>query len=138
MRITSAERRSIWALILSTPFKVFTLIYRSKPVEPDILLHDGDLIGEYQVIHTPGHSRGSICLYNRKNKAIFVDDNLQYNNGKLQSPGEKLIPEPEKYESSMKKLLKYDVEVILTGHTAPVTLNTGELLQEFILDLEKK
>lgn len=122
---------------INTIIKFLQLIYRSKPVEPDILLQDGDLIGEYQVIHTPGHSRGSICLYNSKNKAIFVGDNLQYNNGKLQSPGEKLIPEPEKYESSMKKLLKYDVEVILTGHTAPVTLNTGELLREFILDLEK-
>lgn len=107
-------------------------IYRTTPVEPEILLKNGDIIGEYQIIHTPGHSPGSICLYNPENKVIFVGDNLQYKNGKLQSPGEKLIPEPEKYKESLKKLLNYDIEVILTGHTAPVTSSGGELLKDFV------
>jgi len=50
---------------------------RGSP-EPDILLKDGDVIhiGEsaLKVIHTPGHSRGSICLYTDKN--IFTGDTL--------------------------------------------------------------
>lgn len=112
--------------------KLIQLIYRTKPVEPDILLENGDQIGEYQVIHTPGHTPGSICLYNPENKTIFVGDNLRYKDGKLQSPGERLLPEPEKYEESMKKLLNYDIEVIFTGHTAPVTSNGGKLLREFV------
>jgi len=90
--------------------KVIQLIYRTQPVEPDILLEDGDQIGEYQVIHTPGHTPGSICLYNPENKTIFIGDNLQYKDGNLQSPGKRLLPEPEKYEESMKKLLNYDIE----------------------------
>lgn len=112
--------------------RLIQIIYRTKPVEPDILLKDGDLIGEYRVIHTPGHSPGSICLYNPQNKVIFVGDNLQYKEGKLQSPGERLLPEPEKYEESMKKLAELDIEVILTGHTAPVTSGGGLLLGEFV------
>jgi len=112
--------------------KLIQFIYQTKPVEPDILLNDGDLIGGYRVIHTPGHTPGSICLYNPDNKAIFVGDNLQYKERKLQSPGKRLIPEPEKYKESMKKLLDVDIEVILTGHTAPVTSNGGKLLKEFV------
>lgn len=112
--------------------KVIQLIYRTQPVEPDILLEDGDRIGGYQVIHTPGHTPGSICLYNPENKAIFVGDNLRYKDGKLQSPGKQLLPEPGKYEESMKKLLNYNIEVIITGHTAPVTSGGGKLLRDFV------
>ncbi|MGZ7210323.1 MAG: MBL fold metallo-hydrolase, partial [Methanobacterium sp.] len=112
--------------------KLIQFIYRTKSVEPDILLNDGDLIGGYRVIHTPGHTPGSICLYNPENKTIFVGDNLQYKEEKLYSPGERLIPEPEKYKESMKRLLDFDIEVILTGHTAPVTSGGGKLLREFV------
>lgn len=112
--------------------KLYQTIYRTKPVEPEILLKEGDTIGKYQVIHTPGHSPGSICLYNPESKVLFAGDDLQYKKGKLQSPGERLILEPEKYIESMKKLLNYDVEVILTGHTAPVTSDANELLRDFV------
>ncbi|MEN6330173.1 MAG: MBL fold metallo-hydrolase [Methanobacteriaceae archaeon] len=115
--------------------KLIQFLYRTKPVEPDILVEDGDLIGDYQVIHTPGHTPGSICLYNPKNKVIFVGDNLQYKDGKLLSPGERLLPEPEKYKKSMQKLLNYDIEAIFTGHTAPVTSDAGKLLKDFVEEL---
>lgn len=48
------------------------------PVEPTQLLEDGDPIdlGEriLEVIHTPGHSPGSICLLDKKNKILFTGD----------------------------------------------------------------
>jgi len=122
----------VGSTFINAIIKLIGVIYRVKPVEPEILLQDGDLIGEYRVIHTPGHSPGSICLYNPKNKAIFVGDNLQYREGKLHSPGEQLIPEPEKYKESMKKLLELDIEIILTGHTKAVTSGGSELLREFV------
>ena len=132
------KEKHVGSAFMNGIIKLLQIIYRTKPVEPEILLNDGDMIGGYKVIHTPGHTKGSICLYNSVNKAIFVGDNLQYKNGKLTSPGERLIPEPEMYEASMKKLLKYDIEVILTGHTAPVTENASVLLENFILDLENE
>lgn len=115
---------------------LYQTIYQTKPVEPEIMLKDSDVMSGYQVIHTPGHSPGSICLYNPEKKVIFVGDILQYKNGRLQSPGKKLIPEPEKYEESINKLLDFDIEIILTGHTAPVTSDGGELLKEFVGSLK--
>ena len=40
------------------------------PSPPDILLNDGDAVSfgniEFRVMHTPGHTQGSICLYTEK------------------------------------------------------------------------
>lgn len=49
-----------------------------KIEEPDILFEDGDIVtsGEImlEIIHTPGHTRGSICIKNDKN--LFTGDTL--------------------------------------------------------------
>lgn len=112
--------------------KFMKFFYRMKNVDPDLLLEDGDMIENYRVIHTPGHTPGSICLYNPENKVLFVGDNLRLSDGKLESPGSRLLPEPDKYIESMKKLADLDVEVILTGHLEPVTENAKDLLIEYV------
>ena len=35
---------------------------------PDILLKDGDSLGPFEVLHTPGHTDGSICLYDKASR----------------------------------------------------------------------
>lgn len=62
MPITSGGREKHVGGTFMNAIKLFQVIYQNKPVEPEILLQDGDVIGKYQVIHTPGHSPGSICL----------------------------------------------------------------------------
>jgi glyoxylase-like metal-dependent hydrolase (beta-lactamase superfamily II) len=57
--------------------EMFRLDY--KPVEkPDILLNDGDVLEigklKFKVIHTPGHSRGGICLLGEG--VLFSGDTL--------------------------------------------------------------
>jgi len=59
--------------------KAFSLALGKKPSpRPDMLVKDGDLltIGEetLQIIHTPGHSPGSMCLYGDGN--LFTGDTL--------------------------------------------------------------
>jgi glyoxylase-like metal-dependent hydrolase (beta-lactamase superfamily II) len=54
-----------------------------NPVEkPDILLKDGDILEtgglKFKVLHTPGHSRGSICLLGEG--VLFSGDTL-FNGG---------------------------------------------------------
>lgn len=49
-------------------------------VNADSRLNDGDLIHiedlEFKVIHTPGHTKGSICLYCEKEGLLFSGDTL--------------------------------------------------------------
>ena len=42
----------------------------------DIMLSDGDEVADFRVIGTPGHTKGSICLYSEKEKVIFTGDTL--------------------------------------------------------------
>ncbi|MFO7794754.1 MAG: MBL fold metallo-hydrolase [Promethearchaeati archaeon] len=47
---------------------------------PDIILHDNDLInigeGEFQVLWTPGHALGHICLFEKNNEYLFSGDHI--------------------------------------------------------------
>ncbi|MBM4241480.1 MAG: MBL fold metallo-hydrolase [Euryarchaeota archaeon] len=111
---------------------IFKLIKRSQLVEVDIILEDGDKIGDYQVLHTPGHTPGSISLYNPKNKAIFVGDILRCVKGEIKGPVPRFTPDIRKANESLKKLGDLDIEVILTGHTPPLTSNASAKLKEYL------
>ncbi len=56
--------------------------YFFSPFTPDILLNDGDVIRcgdiSLEVMHTPGHSEGSICLIEKRERVIFSGDTLFY------------------------------------------------------------
>ncbi len=49
-------------------------------VNADSRLNDGDLLHignlEFKVIHTPGHTKGGICLYSEKEGLLFSGDTL--------------------------------------------------------------
>ncbi|OPY14372.1 MAG: putative polyketide biosynthesis zinc-dependent hydrolase PksB [Syntrophus sp. PtaU1.Bin005] len=84
--------------------------------EPDILLQAGELdIGRVrlQVLVTPGHSPGSLCLYWPEKKALFCGDvAFEDGIGTTDLPGGdgKLMKE------SLIRISQLDVEVLLPGH----------------------
>ncbi len=48
-----------------------------KYQKPDIILHDGDrILEDLEVIWTPGHSFGHICVFNTKKKFLFSGDHI--------------------------------------------------------------
>lgn len=51
----------------------------SEPMEVAVELDDGDFIGDFEVIHTPGHTPGSICLYD--GKSLISGDTVFANGG---------------------------------------------------------
>ncbi len=101
-----------------------------KPVEPDILLTDGDRIGGLTVIHTPGHTPGSISLYDPDRKIIYVGDALRYVNGKIQGPPG-FTPDPETAKRSIKKIADLDYEIMLGGHGDVLRPKASEKVREF-------
>ncbi|MDD2822868.1 MAG: MBL fold metallo-hydrolase [Candidatus Daviesbacteria bacterium] len=71
---------------------------------------------ELEVIETPGHTPGGICLYSKSNKALFCGD-LIFDRGTVGRTDFKYSSE-EKMEQSIKKILKLPENVtVYPGHS---------------------
>ncbi len=81
-----------------------------------LLLNEGPLtLGDktFLVITTPGHSPGSICLYEPKEKVLISGDTVFYLGvGRTDLPG----GDPDRLAESIKKLSRLDVEYLIPGH----------------------
>ncbi len=99
---------------------------------PDIILKENDKIFEnkLKVIHTPGHSKGSICLYNKEEKILFSGDTIFYDNiGRTDLRGGSY---QEIKESITNKLWNLDEETrYYPGHGEPNTIKEGKKLINF-------
>ncbi|RLJ01069.1 MAG: MBL fold metallo-hydrolase [Candidatus Aenigmatarchaeota archaeon] len=83
----------------------------------DRKLKDGEIIKtknySFRVIHTPGHTKGSICLYEPKKKILISGDTLFSDSvGRADLTG----GNETELINSLKKLQKLDTELLLPGH----------------------
>jgi hydroxyacylglutathione hydrolase len=87
-----------------------------KDFEPQILMREGELqVGDmqFQIIHTPGHSPGSICLYWPQEKALITGDVIFYQGiGRTDLPG----GDGPALKESIRRLSSLEVEHLLPGH----------------------
>lgn len=116
---------------LQAPLAVHTKDSALLPLKSDMHLNDGDRLacGEQQIIvlHTPGHTAGSICLL--IGKYLLAGDTI-FPGG----PGKTATPADFKtiYRTIQEKILPLpDDTVILSGHGEPTTLGTERKLINF-------
>jgi len=92
-----------------------------NPVMPDIILNDGETINagnfELQVIWTPGHSPGHICLYEPVQKILFAGDHVL----PVITPNISLQPNSDSnplgdFINSLHKIRDLDVNLVLPAH----------------------
>ncbi len=93
----------------------------------DGLLRDGDTIhmgdAEFEVIHAPGHSSDSICLYNHSEGVLFAGDSPLL----ISAPGSSYEPG---FRAALEKLCARDVSRIYFGHGPPLTERCNQRLRE--------
>ncbi len=80
----------------------------------DLKLKDKEKISGLEVIHTPGHTPGSICLYDKKTKSLFSGDTVFSDGvGRTDFPGGDI----GQLKNSIEKLLKFgEVKNLYPGH----------------------
>ncbi len=101
-------------------FKVMAKFIKFTPVEPDILLKDGDTIDDFLVIYTPGHTPGSISLFDRKNGILFSGDALLCDrDGNIIPPRPALALDISQANQSAGTLRALDFKILLPGHGRP-------------------
>ena len=91
---------------------------RSPGIVPDITLADGDTIGGLTVLHTPGHTAGSICLYSEPDRVLISGDTVFSDGcfGRYDFPGGSRM----ELGKSLERLSELDVGGLFPGHGMPV------------------
>ena len=95
--------------------------------EVDELLRDGQIIKagdeQLQVMHTPGHSSDSICLYNITHRILFSGDTQL----RIRTAGGVFAPE---YIETLKRVSTLRLDTVYSGHDEPITHNAEGIILE--------
>ena len=93
----------------------------------DELLRDGQLITagdeQLQVLHTPGHSSDSICLYNGARRILFSGDTQL----RVRTAGGVFAPE---YIETLRRLSTLRIDTVYSGHDEPIYHGAEEIILE--------
>jgi len=98
--------------------EMFSMASRTTTV--DRTLRDKSLLKtdnfNFEVVHTPGHTPGSICLYEKSKKILISGDTLFEDGiGRTDLPG----GNRDDMRKSLEKLSKLDINYLLPGHGEP-------------------
>jgi len=105
-----------------------------RPLRPDRLLREGDVVQvgslSLAVLHTPGHSPGSICLYERREGVLFTGDTLFAGSiGRTDLPGSSF----EDMVRSLARLMDLpDRTAIWPGHGPPSSIGAERDRNPFV------
>lgn len=100
--------------------KLIARLMHFQPVKPDFILEDGVEIGGLMVLHTPGHTTGSVCLYSPRS-VIFVGDALRSDSaGMPRSPSRFFSADAAQCNASLVAISKMEFDILLPGHGAAV------------------
>ncbi|MEM2118074.1 MAG: MBL fold metallo-hydrolase [Candidatus Bathyarchaeia archaeon] len=116
-RFTRGEARPIPSEFDRTRYQIHPCPWASS-VKNRQILDLGSI--KLEVLHTPGHSSGSICLFDRDNKYLFTGDTV------YQGPIYFYLPD---FQKSVQFLatIESQVEYIFPGHNKWTPLNSGIL-----------
>ena len=104
-----------------------------NPRKPDTILKEGDRIKilgyDFEVLHTPGHTSGSICLFDNSTGLLVSGDTIFSDGvGRTDVPG----GDPEALDKSLEKISKLDAKKILPGHGDPVHEKGKKVIEEIL------
>ena len=103
----------------------------TPPPGPAVPIEDGDvlpLLGGLEVIHTPGHTPGSVCLYARGPRILFTGDVLQVRRGHLAFASPIFSHDHAQARASVRRLTDFDVDIIAFSHYRPLREGASDAL----------
>jgi glyoxylase-like metal-dependent hydrolase (beta-lactamase superfamily II) len=110
-------------------------LFRYQPTSVDHQVEDGEDLEGWQVVHTPGHTPGSVCFYQPERKIIIVGDALNFRRGRLGAPPPLFSPDMVKAHASIDKVAALDFEICCFGHGPPLMESAAEQVRAFARSL---
>jgi len=102
------------------------------PVNVDVVLEDGSTIGPLRVIHTPGHTPGSICLLELSTRTLFVGDLVYEKDGELFEIPHHYSQDPQKNRVAIAMLLDLDFSNVAPSHGEPILGRGKEAVRSLV------
>jgi glyoxylase-like metal-dependent hydrolase (beta-lactamase superfamily II) len=100
------------------------------PIEITKEVTEGDVVQvgafSFQILHTPGHTHGSISLWEETGQILISGDTVfpQGSFGRT----DLRTGSSEQMVASLERLSKFDIQVLLPGHMPPVMSTSGSPL----------
>jgi glyoxylase-like metal-dependent hydrolase (beta-lactamase superfamily II) len=116
--------KGIKGQILSVILWPWLLPMRPTPVAVDMVVEGGEklpVLGGLEVIHTPGHTDGSISLFAPERHLLITGDALFNRSNRLSLPSALFSRDAALGRRSVEKLAQLDFEVLCLGHGLPIT-----------------
>src|SRR5262249_9627626 len=126
----AANLRVTWRDVVDRPTRgrVFSAMTPEPPETAPI--EDGQILpmlGGLRVVHTPGHTPGSVCLYGARDRVLFVGDSLQRRFGRVSFASGLYSDDHAMARRSVKRLAQLDVDTIVFSHFATLEGGAAEV-----------
>ena len=102
-----------------------------EPVAVDSPVEDEDRLGDWLVVHVPGHTPGSVCYYHPGRRIALVGDAINHRRGRLGAPPVTFSPDMTQAHASVEKIAALDLEVCCFGHGPPLTQEATPRVRAF-------
>ena len=106
-------------------FQLGRLFWENGTCDNVVTLRDGDMVGDFRVVHTPGHSDGHV-IYFRESDGLAIVGDLFNTMGmwtrriRIEEPPANLSVDMTENRRSIMKLLELGPSMVLPGHGTPL------------------
>ncbi len=106
--------------------RLATRLWAGPPHRVDRVLHEGDVVAGFRVIHAPGHAPGEVIFFRDSDRVAICGDVIRNMSFLTTRPGIKEPPDlltydPAENRRSIRKLATLRPSLILPGHGPEVT-----------------
>lgn len=123
--------------VFANPVPGQVIAYLTRPLRDPQPLLDGDILpmlGGLHVVHTPGHTPGSVCFYAPIPRLLFSGDVLQLRQGRVARPHHIFSDDLAEAHRSVARLAELDTETICFAHFPPLRAGAREALRSLAAD----
>jgi glyoxylase-like metal-dependent hydrolase (beta-lactamase superfamily II) len=111
----------------------FGWLWATETVPVDTLVNEGDelpILGGIKILHTPGHTPGSICLY-LQDKDLLIAGDLLANRFGLKLPAGSFTVDIAQEIQSVKRVAGLEFDIICFGHGSPIRHDANHTVADF-------
>jgi glyoxylase-like metal-dependent hydrolase (beta-lactamase superfamily II) len=106
--------------------KLVTKLWAGPPHPVGRVLHEGDVVAGFRVVHAPGHSHGEVIYFRDTDRVAICGDVIRNMSFLTTLPGLKEPPallcvDPAENRRSIRQLAALNPALILPGHGPAVT-----------------